>query len=126
MSSAEVVAGTTVTLQPLAGEQPQDVALDAVVDGDDVELRRALAAIALAPFPRRLVPGEALPARHHRHEVHADEARPCARLRLERVEIEAARSAACAITALGMPFSRMRLVSARVSMPASPITPRAP
>ncbi len=38
MSSAEVVAGTTVTLPAVAAEQPQDVALDAVVDGDHVEL----------------------------------------------------------------------------------------
>ena len=33
-------------------------------------------------------------------------------------------SGACAITAFGMPLMRMRLVSARVSMPQSPITPR--
>ena len=34
-------------------------------------------------------------------------------------------SGACAITALGMPFSRMSAVSARVSMPARPTMPRA-
>ena len=90
MSSAEVLAGTTVTLQPDAGEQAQDVALDAVVDRDHVEFRLALAAEALAPYPRRLVPGEALPAGHHRHQVHADEARPLARFFLQRVEIELA------------------------------------
>ena len=45
---------------------------------------------SLAPSPWRLVPGEALPGRHHRHEIHADEARPGLGLALERVEIEAA------------------------------------
>ena len=63
-----------------AGEQAQDVALDAVVDRDHVEFRIGLAAEALAPDPRRLVPGEALAARHHRHQIHADEARPFASL----------------------------------------------
>ena len=47
-------------------------------------------AVALAPVPRRLVPGEALAGRDHRHQVHADQARPCLRLALERVEVEAA------------------------------------
>ena len=37
-------------------EEPQDVALDAVVDGDDVVLRLVLAAIALAELPGGLVP----------------------------------------------------------------------
>ena len=49
MSSAVVVAGTTVTLQPTLGEQPQDVALDAVVDRDDVELRLRLAGRSPCP-----------------------------------------------------------------------------
>ena len=69
--------------------------------------RLVLPAVALAPLPRRLVPGEALAAGHHRHEVHADEARPLARLLLQRVEIELA-VGSCAITAFGMPFSRMQ------------------
>ena len=77
-------------LAAVGGEQPQDVALDAVVDRDHVEFRIVVAAVALAPFPRRLVPGEALAARHHRHQVHADQARPLARFLLERVEIELA------------------------------------
>ncbi len=34
-------------------------------------------------------------------------------------------SGSCAITAFGMPFSRISAVSARVSMPESPMTPRA-
>ena len=73
-----------------AGEQAQDVALDAVVDRDHVELRLVHPAVALAPLPRRLVPGKALAARHHRHEVHADQARPLARFFLQRVEVELA------------------------------------
>ena len=40
MSSAVAVAGTTVTRQPCVGEAAQDVALGAVIDGDDVEARR--------------------------------------------------------------------------------------
>ena len=60
MSAAEVCAGTTVTLQAIAGELAQDVALDAVIDRDDVELRRDEFAIAFAPLPGRLAPGEAL------------------------------------------------------------------
>ena len=91
MSSAEVVRRHHRHLAALAGEQAQDVALDAVVDGDDVELAVVLPPVALAPLPRRLVPGEALARRHHRHQVHADQARPCARFLLERVEVELAR-----------------------------------
>ena len=78
-------------LAALAGELAQDVALDAVVDGDHVEFRAFLAPIARFPFPRRLVPGEALARRHHGHEVHAFEARPRARFVLEGVEVELAR-----------------------------------
>ena len=50
MSSAGVVAGTTVTLRAGAGEQAQDVALDAVVHGDHVEFGRLLPAVALGPI----------------------------------------------------------------------------
>src|SRR5215475_1558055 len=63
MSSAEVLAGTTVTFLP---------------------------AVAFAPFPRGLVPVEALRAGHHRHEVHPDEAGPFARLLLQGREVELA------------------------------------
>ena len=51
MSSADVVAGTTVTLPAGPGEQAQDVALDAVVDRDDVEFAVLLPAVALAELP---------------------------------------------------------------------------
>ena len=74
-----------------ACELAQDIALDAVVERDHVKARPLLAAIALAPPPRRLVPGEALARGHHRHEIHADEARPFARFLLEGIEIEPAR-----------------------------------
>ena len=56
-----------------------------------MKARPLLAAIALAPLPRRLVPGEALARGHHRHEIHADESRPFARFLLEGIEIEPAR-----------------------------------
>src|SRR5215471_19118229 len=74
-----------------AREQAKNVALDAVVDRDDVEFRIRLPRISLVPGPWRLVPGEALAARYHRHEVHADEARPFLRFFLQRREIELAR-----------------------------------
>src|SRR3954452_23506877 len=78
-------------LAALAGELAQNVALDAVVDGHHVELRSVLPAVALVPFPRRLVPSEALTRRHHRHQIHAVEPRPRARFLLERLEVEPAR-----------------------------------
>ena len=90
MSSAAVVRRHHRHLAAVGGEEPQDVAFDAVVDRDHVEFGRVLAAVALAPFPRRLVPGEALARGHHRHQVHADQARPLARFLLERIEIELA------------------------------------
>ena len=70
------------------GEQAQNVALDAVVDGDHVEIRTCLAAEALPPHPRRLVPGKALPRGHHRYQVHADQAGPGRGFFLQRGEIE--------------------------------------
>ena len=62
------------------GEQPQDVALGAVVDGDDMIFRRRLAAEAHAPFPRRLVPAVGLRLGDFLGEVHALESRPGRRL----------------------------------------------
>ena len=56
-----------------------------------MELRGVLPAVAFVPFPRRLVPGEALTRRHHRHQIHAVEPRPRARFLLERLEVEPAR-----------------------------------
>ena len=58
--AALVVAGTTVTLQPSRRQAAQDVALEAIVDGHHVQIRRLLPTIALAPGPARLVPGVAL------------------------------------------------------------------
>src|SRR6185437_15753584 len=75
----------------MAGELAQDVALDAVVDGDDVEFGAVSLPETFAETPRRLVPGEALRRGHGRNEVHADQAGPFAGLALERVEIETAR-----------------------------------
>ena len=77
-------------LAAVAGEQPQDVALDAVVDGDDVELGLGLPAKAFFPGPRRFVPGEALAGGDHRHQVHAFEAGPFARFFLQAVQVELA------------------------------------
>ena len=79
-------------LAAFAGEQPQDVALDAVIDGDDVELGRGLPAEPVAPGPRRLVPGKTLAGGHQRHQVHAFEARPFAGLFLQAVQVELAAS----------------------------------
>src|SRR5580704_7611669 len=74
----------------MAGELAQNVALDAVVDGDDVIFGAVALAVAFAPNPGRFVPGEALAAGHHRHQIHAEEARPRFGLALERFDIEAA------------------------------------
>ena len=73
-------------------QQPQDIALHAVIDRDHMEIRFSGARISLIPDPFALVPGEALRARHHRHEVHADKTRPFARFFLQRFEIEFAGS----------------------------------
>ena len=69
-------------------ELAQNVALDAVIDGDDVEFRVLLAAVAFVPLPRRLFPDKALPRRHHRHEIHADETGPGFGVALERLDVE--------------------------------------
>jgi len=84
MSSAAVLAA-------FAGQLAQNVAFDAVVDGDDVKFRALEPPVTLVPLPRRLVPGEALAAAHHGHEIHADQPGPFARLALEHVEVELAR-----------------------------------
>jgi hypothetical protein len=55
-SLAVAVAGHDRHLGALFGELAQDVALGAVVDGDDVELGVLDLAVALVPFPRGLVP----------------------------------------------------------------------
>src|ERR1700738_1056644 len=60
ISSADVGAGHTGVRAPSPGRQPQNIALDAVVDGNDVELGRGLPAKPLFPGPGRFVPGEAL------------------------------------------------------------------
>ena len=72
------------------GEQAENVALNAVVDRDHVEFRIGLPRIALVPAPWRLVPGEALATRHHRHEIHADQTGPLLRFFLERGKIKLA------------------------------------
>src|SRR4029450_8000283 len=58
------------------GEAAQDVALGAVVDGDDMVLRLAELAVALAQRPRCLVPAVGLLGRDLDGEVHAVEPGP--------------------------------------------------
>ena len=81
ISAAEVCAGTTVTRQPIAGELAQDVALDAVVDGDDVELRIA----RLRHSPRPSAQGVSCQVKRcgssPSAEVHADQPGPGLALR---------------------------------------------
>src|SRR5580700_7046968 len=74
----------------MAGELAQNVALDAVVDGDDVVFGAVALAVAFVPNPGRFVPGKTLAGGHHRHQIHAEEARPGFGLALERFDIEAA------------------------------------
>src|SRR5713226_10504354 len=64
----------------LRREHAQDVALGAIIDGDDVETRRGEAAIALSLLPARLVPRIGLAAGDLLGEVHALETRPLPRL----------------------------------------------
>ena len=71
-----------------AGEQPKNVALDAIVDGNNMEFRTGLPGKTLAPGPRSFIPGKALSARHHRHKIHADQAGPFRGFLLERGDIE--------------------------------------
>ena len=55
-ASAVVFAGTTVTLQPAVDQAAQDVALGAVVEGDDVEVASARRAAAVARIERGHAP----------------------------------------------------------------------
>src|ERR1700719_4939884 len=64
----------------LRRQHAQDVALGAIIDGDDVTARRGEAAIAVTLLPAGLVPGIALAAGHFLGEVHALETRPLPRL----------------------------------------------
>ncbi len=102
------------------GEQAQDVALDAVVDRDDMEFAVLLRGRSLRPastavssqvkrWPLVTIGTRSMPSRpgHSRASFFS-----ASRSNLP--------SGACAITAFGMPFWRIRLVSARVSMPDEP------
>src|SRR4029079_14540083 len=71
-------------------EAAQDIALQSVVDGDDVERRILLAPVAVAPHPARFIPRIALPARHVGHEVHAVETGPCGCLGLQLIDVDLA------------------------------------
>src|SRR5450759_5675598 len=61
----------------------QDIALDAVIERDDIEFWLVLAAITLAERPRRFIPAIRLVTTHHLREVHAGKAGEPAR-RFER------------------------------------------
>ncbi len=73
------------------GEAAQDVALEPIIDGDDMQLGLLLPPVALAPSPAHLIPGVALPRRHLGNEVHADESRPGFGFGLELFEVELGR-----------------------------------
>ena len=68
----------------------QDVALQAVIHGDHVQLRLLLPAVALAPQPARLVPGVALAGGDLGHQVHALEPRPRPGLAQQPIQVERA------------------------------------
>ena len=73
-----------------AGQLAQDVALQPIIDGDDMKARRLLPAISLAPPPPGLVRAVALAAGDVLGEVEADHAGPSGGLALQRGEIELA------------------------------------
>ena len=70
------------------GEQAQDVALDAVVDGDDMHRRLGLLAKAFVPDPGRLAPDRGLARGDLLGEVEADQAGPGRGAALQVVEVE--------------------------------------
>jgi uncharacterized protein YqeY len=90
ISSADVVAGHDRHVAAGVRQQPQDVALDAVIDGDDPVFGRGLRAVALVLRPDGLVPGVIVGSGHAGHEIHAGDARPGGRFFFQRVEIERA------------------------------------
>ena len=118
-SSSVALAGTTVMSAPMPGQQAQNVALDAIIDHGGAQGRLGFLAIALVPGPRRLAPFVGLARGDLLGEVEAFQAGKALRLLEQRIAIAASPPPALAITPCGMPFSRIRLVSARVSMPAT-------
>ncbi len=90
MSSALAVAGTTVTLALQPRQKPQYVALDAVIDRDDVHGGVVLRAIAFVPDPGRLGPGRGLARSDLPGQIETDKAAPGGGARLQRADIEAA------------------------------------
>ena len=69
-------------------EQPQDIALHAIVDGDHVETRLGLMAISVRPGPFRLLPGVALEGSDERNEVEPGHRGQSLGLGGERAEVE--------------------------------------
>ena len=125
-SRAGVVAGTTRDPAARRAQPAQDAALDAEVVGDDVEaLGRRLARRRVRrgrgrACPHRFVPFVAGRGASPRAPGRAPPATgACARARRRR----AASSTARVMTARCAPDSRMRRVTARVSMPEMPATP---
>ena len=106
MSSADVVAGTTVTLHAVVGEQAQDVALDAVVDGDDVEQSVAvLAAVAGAGMPLTSRPSRSSVRRSRiGDEVQSASRRPAPLPRASAHRGRRRRRERCTTTPFGMPL----------------------
>ena len=72
------------------GETAQDVALGAVIDGDDMEFRVFKFAEAIGKRPFRLVPGIGLAAGDVTGQVHAFQPRPRLGLGPERVDVDGA------------------------------------
>src|SRR5262249_34209715 len=72
----------------MRGEHSEDVALRAVVDGDDMMTRAALETIAALAVPHRLVPFVSLSAGDFLGQVHPLETGPVSGARFERHDIE--------------------------------------
>ena len=117
------VAGTTVTEQPQSLRSLKCCASPRI-DRDHMKARLEPLAVTALERPARLVPVIALGRADRGDEVHAVDAGPAGGLGAQRIEIEGA-SAEWAMTAFGMPWVRMSVVSARVSIPVSPMRPRA-
>ena len=74
----------------MRGQHPQDVALGAVIDGDDVMPWHCLPSIAALRHPRGLVPLVGLAASDLFSEIHPFETGPFRRLHAQRRDVERA------------------------------------
>ena len=89
-------------LAPRPCELAQDVALQPIVDGHDMEGRLTLAPIAVSPAPLRLVPSVALAAGHLLGEIEPHHAGPGGGLAFQCAYVDSRDPVGLTLEALGM------------------------